>query len=280
MSTVEKKGLSSPGESVSLNEVKTVDARKRVTLSAESGMSGSTVVEAVALSTPEANTQLSGGGVTTAVKTPCFISYVDSVNNSPASSTGESSSSQQGDSPLTVPVTINGGNTPSSAASEKNFRNVATPATAKKVKKVRAKGVTLFDETMATDLDRDYSLLKAFTGSSNTSSSSNWKTSFIFGCFAISLFAAAFFVNQFTAVATHKVPVMKVHDTKTLREQFHATAQSKAKASKLLFEKTKKTIGDHGAFKLAISVARHLKEALKAGISMERSELLFILSEM
>ena len=73
---------------------------------------------------------------------------------------------------------------------------------------------------------------------------------------------------------------MKVHDTKTLREQFHATAQSKAKASKLLFEKTKKTIGDHGAFKLAISVARHLKEALKAGISMERSELLFILSEM
>ena len=51
---MKKQGLFSPGESVSLKEVKTVDAKKRVTLSAESGMSGSTVVEAVALSTPEA----------------------------------------------------------------------------------------------------------------------------------------------------------------------------------------------------------------------------------
>jgi hypothetical protein len=111
------------------------------------------VVEAIELSTPELNT-ITTTAVTTAVKTPCFISYVGSTSNSPADT--EMSMSSSGSPPVVVvaegAAAVSGSSDPplsdmlGSSNEKAIFRNVATPATTKKVKKVRAKGVTLFDD--------------------------------------------------------------------------------------------------------------------------------------
>lgn len=265
----------SPEASLPLYDVKTVDAKKSVKIVTSSiGIGGvgspaaaAGVVEAEQFNTPE-GMQASTTAVTTAVKTPCFITYVDSVNNSPAAS------SEGGGSPPTVPATVD---TPGSAGETEKamFRNVATPATAKKVKKVRAKGVTLFDETSSMnslDLDLDSVIAKAdpiisFGVKNNTTAT---KTSLLFTGVALVLFTAAFLVNSHTAsLMPSSVPKNLSANTRIVR--LKESTIEKIEASKVLLDEVK--LGAH-------VVVDHFKAAFRAALSMEFDELSVVLSEM
>lgn len=277
--------LLSPEVSLPFSDVKTVEAKKSVKIMEEvedrtgattTSTPGTAVVEAEKFSTPE-GMDPSTTAVTTAVKTPCFISYVDSVTNTPATSS-------DGGSPPTVPATVD---TPGTTSiSEKTiFRNVATPATAKKVKKVRAKGVTLFDETspnFSLDLDAEISIAKAHPMTTTVSKKSigSGKISSIFGLLALTLFTAAFVVNRrnhgsstsskSVAAAPKRFSPIRNNITR-LKEE----VADKVVAGKVSFCEMKEDTG------VRVSVVlNHFKTAFLNALTMEFDELSFALLEM
>ena len=139
MSTSAEAVASTP-DLASFKDVKTVDAKmllKKVSITAESEV----------VKTPELEGLKANLAVTTAVKTPCFISYVDSTSNTPSSDAASTPSTCNG-SPTVEVEGVNKGTAEGSPNDSTIgvFRTIATPATVKKVRKVKAKGVTLFDE--------------------------------------------------------------------------------------------------------------------------------------
>ncbi len=138
MTSIEASASTPESTAEIFHDVKTIDAKhltKMVSIASDE------------VKTPEIQAGKAMTAVTTAVKTPCFISYVDSTTNTPASDATNTPSTSSGSPTVEVEASK-----PSSVEGSPNdsmtgvFRTIATPATAKKIKKVKAKGVTLFDE--------------------------------------------------------------------------------------------------------------------------------------
>ena len=96
------------------------------------------------------------GASMAAIKTPCFITYIGSTNSTPASDVASTSSSNSTSPALTIAEAIESCECPnmSTLSTAGLLKSIATPVTSRKTKRVKAKGVILFDEVEHTEMNK------------------------------------------------------------------------------------------------------------------------------